>query len=70
MAFSLSMHRDAPHAGWWRYHLDSTFAGDGTAYVIGQVVAESGDLIASWTVEVMARSMLETGPRLEAPERL
>jgi len=54
-AISLSMHADVRADRWMRYHHLSTFAGDGMTHAECRVYDESGNLLASFTVEAMVR---------------
>ncbi|HEY1650671.1 MAG TPA: acyl-CoA thioesterase domain-containing protein [Acidimicrobiales bacterium] len=54
-AISLSFHRAVRADEWMLYHHQSTFAGDGMTHAECRVHAESGDLLASFTVDAMVR---------------
>jgi acyl-CoA thioesterase-2 len=54
-AITIALHRDVRVDRWLRYHHRSTFAGDGMTHAECAVYTETGDRVASFTVEAMVR---------------
>ena len=54
-AISLSLHRQIRADDWMLYHHLSSFAGEGMTHAECRVHAESGDLLASFSVDAMVR---------------
>ena len=54
-AIAISFHADVHADRWMRYHHESTFAGDGMTHSECRVHDEQGALLASFTVDAMAR---------------
>jgi len=67
-AISLSLHREVHADDWMLYHHLSTFAGDGMTHSECRVHAESGALLASFTVDAMVRPFPD-GPAVARDER-
>ena len=62
-AISLSLHAEVRADRWMLYHHESTFAGDGMTHAECRVHAESGQLLASFTVDAMVRRFGGSGER-------
>ncbi len=65
-AIALSLHADVRADDWLLYRHHATFAGDGMTHAEGRVHAARGDLIASFAVDAMVRSLADpaaTGAR-------
>ena len=60
-AISLSIHREIRADEWMLYHHHSTFAGSGITHSACRIHNEHGDLLASFSVESMLRSMATDG---------
>lgn len=56
-AIALSLHADVRADRWMHYRHHATFAGDGMTHAECRVHAESGALIASFTVDAMVRRL-------------
>ncbi len=56
-AISISFHADVRADRWMLYHHHSTFAGDGMTHAECRVHDEAGALVASFSVEAMARPL-------------
>jgi acyl-CoA thioesterase len=68
MAIGVSFHDPVRWDGWLRYHHESTFVGAGMSYVRGQVLAEEGRLVMSFTQDGMIRAMAPNGSAGSAPD--
>jgi acyl-CoA thioesterase II len=62
-AINLSVHGEVRADRWMLYHHDSTFAGDGITHAECRVHAETGELLASFTVDAMVRGFADGGER-------
>jgi acyl-CoA thioesterase len=60
-AIALSVHGDVHADEWMLYHHLSTFAGDGMTHSECRVHAESGELLASFSVDAMVRPFADDG---------
>jgi acyl-CoA thioesterase II len=70
LGIGISFHDPVGWDGWLRYHHESTFAGAGMAYVRGQVLTESGRILASFTQDAMIRALDTEAAGLAARSRL
>jgi acyl-CoA thioesterase II len=62
-AINLSLHGDVRADCWMLYHHDSTYAGDGMTHAECRVYAETGEHLASFTVDAMVRRFSDGGER-------
>jgi acyl-CoA thioesterase len=60
-AIALSLHGEVRADRWMLYHHHSTFAGDGMTHGECRVHGETGDLLASFTVDAMVRRFAAKG---------
>jgi acyl-CoA thioesterase/uncharacterized protein (DUF427 family) len=60
-AISISFHADVRADRWMRYHHLSTFAGDGMTHSECRVYGETGEMLASFTVDAMVRGFAKDG---------
>jgi acyl-CoA thioesterase-2 len=67
MGIGISFHDPVQWDGWIRYHHESTYAGAGMCYVRGQVLAEEGRLVASFTQDAMIRAFEPAGSATSVP---
>jgi acyl-CoA thioesterase len=67
-AITLSLHREVHADDWMLYHHLSTFAGDGMTHSECRVHAQSGALLASFSVDAMVRPFPD-GPAANRDER-
>jgi acyl-CoA thioesterase-2 len=67
MAIGVTFHDPVQWDGWIRYHHESAYAGAGMSYVRGQVIAEDGHLVASFTQDAMIRAFDRDGSATSVP---
>jgi len=66
VAVALAFHDDAPLDEWFLYTTTATWSGRGLAQGEGRVFSRGGGLIASYTLEAMVRSMMDSGAGKDA----
>jgi acyl-CoA thioesterase II len=67
MGIGVTFHDPVQWDGWIRYHHESAYAGAGMSYVRGQVIAEDGHLVASFTQDAMIRAFEAHGSATSVP---
>jgi acyl-CoA thioesterase-2 len=68
MTIGIAFHEPVGAGGWLLYHHESTQVGAGMSYVRGQIVGESGALVASFTQEGLIRAFVPEAGAEAIPE--